>query len=128
MVEQQRKIIELLFQHNTELLEWSGSSTSDLKDKFQVAEANRYCSSAQKLETYHGLLWSNLRTQKLLFHDDTDNVRYTLDHLGCCPCHTHGDMQKLTVINTNTQGQDWQKNNKPCLNNLDLFVAEIQKM
>ena len=37
-------------------------------------------------------------------------------------------MQKTTMIDPITWGQDLQKNNSPCLNNLDLFVAEIQRM
>jgi hypothetical protein len=37
-------------------------------------------------------------------------------------------MQKTTIIDPIIWGRDLEKNNLPCLNNLDLFVAEIQKM
>jgi len=37
MVAPQQKRIEILLQHNTELLEWRGSLTSDLIDKFRMA-------------------------------------------------------------------------------------------
>jgi len=128
MVERQQKMIEFLFQHNTELLERRGSSTSDAKDKFKMAQPKRYCGGARELETYLGSLRSNFRTHKHLFHDDTDKVQYALDHLGSWAYHTDRDMQKTTMIDPITWGQDLQKNNSPCLNNLDLFVAEIQKM
>jgi hypothetical protein len=34
----------------------------------------------------------------------------------------------MAVIDPITWGQDLQKNNSPCLNNLDLFVVDIQQM
>jgi len=82
MVEQQQKMIEFLFQHNTELLERRGSSTSHTKDKVKMAQPKRYCGGARELGTYIGSLRSNFRTHKHLFHDDTDKVQYALDHLG----------------------------------------------
>jgi hypothetical protein len=128
MVERQQKMIEFLFQQNTELLERRGSSTSNAKDKFKMAQPKRYCGGARELETYLGSLRWNFRTHQHLFHDDTDKVQYALDHLGSWAYHTDRDMQKTTMIDPITCGQDLQKNNSPCLNNLDLFVAEIQKM
>jgi len=93
-----------------------------------MAQPKRYCSGAGQLETYLGSLRSNFRTHKHLFHDDTDKVQYALDHRGSWAFHTDRDMQRTTMIDPITWGQDLKKNNSPCLNHLDLFVAEIQKM
>jgi hypothetical protein len=128
MVERQQKMIEFLFQHNTDLQERRGSSTSDTKDKLQITQPTRDCGGVRELETYLGSLLSNFRTHKHLFHDDTDKVQYALDHLGSWAYHTDRDMQKTTMIDPIIWGQDLKKNNLPCLNNLDLFVAEIHKM
>jgi len=128
MVERQQKMIDFLFQHNTELLERRRSSTSDSKDKFKMAQPKRYCGGARELETYLGSLRSNFRTHKHLFHDDTDKVQYALDHLGSWAYHSDRDMQKTTMIDPITWGQDLQKNNSTCLHDFDLFVGEIQKM
>jgi len=70
----------------------------------------------------------NIWTHNHLFPDDTDKVQYALDHLSSLAYHTDRDMQKTTMIDPITWGQDLQKNNSPCLNNLDLFITEIQKM
>jgi hypothetical protein len=128
VVEQQQKMMELLFQHNTEQLERRGASTSDVKDKFKMAQPKHYCGSSRELETYIGSIQSNIRIHKHRLHDDTDQVQYALGHLGHSAYHTDCDMQKTSMIHPIIWGQDLQKNNSPCLNNLDLFVAEIQKM
>ena len=52
MVERQEKMIQFLFQHTTELLERPGSSTSDKKDQFKMAQPKCYCGSARELQTY----------------------------------------------------------------------------
>jgi len=128
MVERQQKMIKFLFEHNTKLLEPRRSSTSHVTDKFKMAQPKRYCGGDRELETYLGSLRSNFQTHKHLFHDDMDKVQYALDHLGSWAYHTDRDMQKMTMFDPITWGQDLQKNDSPCLNNLDLFVAEIQKM
>jgi hypothetical protein len=56
MVERQQKMIDFLFQHNTELLERCRSSTSDSNDKFKIAQPKLYCGGARELETYLGSL------------------------------------------------------------------------
>jgi len=127
-VERQQRMIEFLFQHNTELLERCGSSTSDAKNKFKMAQPKRDSGGARELETYLGLLRMNFRTHTQPFHDDTEKVQYALHHLGGWAYHTQRNMQNTTMIDPITLGQDLQQNNSPCLNNLDLFVAEIQKM
>jgi len=93
-----------------------------------MAQAKLYCGGGRELETYLGTLRLNFWTHKLLFYHDMDKVQYALDHLGSWAYHTDPDMQKTTMIDPITWGQDLQKNNSPCLNNLDCFVAEIQKM
>jgi len=98
MVERLQKMVNFLQQHNTELVEWRRLSTSDSKDKFKMAQPKRYCVGARGLETYHGWLWSNFRTHKPLFHDDTDNVQYALDHLRSWTYHTDRDIQMTTMI------------------------------
>ena len=128
MVEQQQQTIEFHFQHNTELLERRGSSTPDAKDKFLISQPNRYGSCARELETYLGSLQSNIRTHEHVFHNDMDKVKYSQVHLGSWAYHTDDNMQKTIIIDPITCGQDQQKNNSPCLNNLELFVAEIQKI
>jgi hypothetical protein len=55
-VKRQQKMIEFLFQHNTERLEQHGSSTSDGKDKFKMAQLKGYCGGSRELETYLGSL------------------------------------------------------------------------
>jgi len=80
------------------------------------------------LETNLGSLRSNFRTHKHLYHGDTDKIQYAVDHLGSWAYHTDRDMEKTTMIDPIPWGQDVQKNNSPCLNNLNIFVAEIQKL
>jgi hypothetical protein len=53
MVQQQETMIKLLFQPKTELLELCGSSTSDVNDKYTMAQPKHFSSSGQELETYH---------------------------------------------------------------------------
>jgi len=55
-------------------------------------------------------------------------VQYALDHLGRWAYHTDRNIQKTTMIDPITWGQGLQKFNSPCLNNLDVFIVEIQKM
>jgi len=62
MVEGQQKMIDIFIQHNTELLEWRKSSTSDSKDEFKMAQSICHWGGARKLETYLGSLWLNFRT------------------------------------------------------------------
>jgi len=121
-------MIDFLFQHNTKLLQRRRSSTSDSKDKFEMARPKSYCGGARELETYLGSLRSNFRTHKHLSHHDTDNVQYALDHLGSWAHHTDRDMQKTTMIDPIPCGQDLQKTNSTCLHNFDHFVGEMQKM
>jgi len=128
MLELQQKMIDFLLQHNTELLERHRSSTSDSKDKFRMANPKHYCGGARERETYLGSLRSNFRTQKHLFHDDTDKVQYALDHIGSWAYHSDRDMQKTTMIDPITWGQDVQRNNSTCLHDFDLLVGEILKM
>jgi len=88
-----------------------------------MAQPNRYRRDAQELEIYVGSLWSNFRTYKPLFHDETDKVQYALDHLGSWAYHTDRDMQKTTMIDPIIWGQDLQMNNSTCLHDFDLFVG-----
>jgi hypothetical protein len=46
MVERQQKMIDFLFQYNTELLELRGSSTLDVKPGIKMAQPNCYCGGA----------------------------------------------------------------------------------
>jgi len=128
MVERQQKMIEILFQRNTELLEWCRWLTLDKKDKFKMAHLKRNCGGARDLDTYLGSLGSNFRTHQHLSHDHMDKVQYALDNLGSCANHTDCDMQNTTMIDPITWRRDLKQNNSPCLNHLDLFVAEIQKI
>jgi hypothetical protein len=128
MVERQQKMFDFFFQHNHELLERRRSSTSDSKDMFNLAQLSQYCGGAQELETYLGSLRSNFRTHKLLFHDATEKVQYAVDHLGSWAYHCDRDMQKTTMIDPITWGQDLHKNNSTCLHDFNLFFGEIQKM
>jgi len=128
MVKRQQKMIDFLLRHNTGLLERRRSSTSDSKKKFKMAPPKGYCGGARGLETKLGSLQSNFRTHNLLIHDDTDKVQYALDHLGSWAYHSDRDMQKTTMIDPMTWGHDLQKNNSTCLQDLDLFFGEIQKM
>jgi hypothetical protein len=81
MLEQQRKLDELLFQ-NAEMKPKDPESPNP-KDKFKVTHPKRYCGVARELETFLGSLRSNFRTHSHLFlGGDTDKVQYALDHLG----------------------------------------------
>jgi len=55
-------------------------------------------------------------------------VQYVLDHLGNWAYHTDRNIQKTTMINPITWGQEVHKNSSSCLPNFDLFVGEIQMM
>jgi len=93
-----------------------------------MAQPKPYSRGAQELEIYFGSLQLNFRTNIHLFHDDTNKVQYALDQLGRWAYHTYRDMQKTTMIDRITRGQDLQKNNSTCFHDFDLFVGEIQKM
>jgi len=62
MVEQQHKIVDFLFQHNTKLLEQCGLSPSNAKDKLKMEQLHRHCTGARELEINLYSLWSNSRT------------------------------------------------------------------
>jgi hypothetical protein len=104
MVEQQQKIIDFLFLHNTTLLEPRRLLTSDSKNNFKMAQLKCYCGGARALETYLGSLQSNFQTHKYLFQDHTDEDQYALHHFGSRADHTDCDMQKTSMINPNTFG------------------------
>jgi len=93
-----------------------------------MAQRKCYCAAARELETYLRSLQSNFRTYQHLFHDDTDHIQNALDHIGSCAYHTDHDMQKTTMIDPITCGQDLLKHNPTCLDNFDLVVGEIQMM
>jgi len=52
MVERQMKMIDLVFQYNTKLLERQRSSTSDSMEKFSLAQPKPYCGGARELGIY----------------------------------------------------------------------------
>ena len=80
MLEQQRKLVAILFQ-NAEMKPPTPRAKS--KDKFEITHPKRYCGGPRELETFLGTLRSNFRTHNHLFPGgDTDKVQYALDHLG----------------------------------------------
>jgi len=93
-----------------------------------MAQLQCYCGDAKEQETCHGSLRVNFRTHKHIFHDNTDQVQYLLDHLGSWAYQTDSDMQKTTMIDPITCCQDLQMNKSTCLDDFDLFVWEIQMM
>jgi len=93
-----------------------------------MAQLKPDCRGAGEVTMYLSSLGSNFRTHKYIFRDDTCMVQYAPDHIGSWAYHTDCDMHKTSMIDPNTWGQDLEKNNSPCLHNLDLFVGEIPKM
>lgn len=97
MVEGQ-KMIDFLFQDNTELQQQCGLSASDWKAKCKLAQPNHNCDGDRKVEIYLSSLRSNLRTHKPLFYEETDKVHYAAEHHGNLANHTDHNMQKTTMI------------------------------
>jgi len=128
MVEQQQKMIYFLFQQNTELLEWCRLSTSDSKNKFRMTQPKWYCGGAGELVAYLGSLRSNFRTHNHLFHDDTGKIQYAKDHIRLWVYYSNRDMQKTTMLDPITWGQNLQKDNSTCLHDFDGFVGEMKKI
>jgi len=126
-VERQERMIEFLFQQNTELL--SRRESTSKNDKFDMTHQRRNCGGARELDTFLCSLRSNFRTHSHLFSDgDTDKVQYALDHLGSWSNHRDYTLHKMSMIDPITWGQDLLTNNCPCIDNFYLFVNEIQKM
>jgi len=126
MLEQQRKLVELLFQ-NAEMKPKDPESPNP-KDKFKVTHPKRYCGGARELETFLGSLRSNFRTHNHLFlGGDTDKVQYALDHLGSWVNHPDHTLQILNMTDPVTLGHDLLADDHPCLHDLDLFITKIRK-
>jgi hypothetical protein len=126
MLEQQRKLIELLIQ-NAEMKS-KDPTPSNPKDKFKITHPNRYCGGARELETFSGSLRSNFRTHNHLFPGgDTDKVQYAEDHLGSWVNHPDYTLQKTNLTDPVTWGHDLLSDDHPCLHDLDLFITEIRK-
>jgi hypothetical protein len=126
MLEQQRKLVELLFE-NAEMKSKDPTS-SNATDKFKVTHPIHYCGGARELETFLGSVRSNFRTHNHLFPGgDTDKVQYALDHLGSWANHADHTLQKTTMTDPVTWGHDLLADDHPCLHDLDHFITEIQK-
>jgi len=126
MLEQQGKLVELLFQHSE--MKPKDPESPNPKNKFNVTHSKRYCRGARELETFLGSLPSNFRTHNHLFPGgDTDKVQYTINHLRSWVNHPDHTLQKTNMINPVTWGQDQLADDHPCLHDLDLFITEIRK-
>jgi len=126
-VERQARMIEFLFQQNTELQ--SRRESTSKNDKFDMTYRRWYCGGTRELDTFLGSLRSNFRTHSHLISDgDTDKVQYALDHLRSWSNHRDYTLHKTSMIDPITWGQDRLTNDSPCLHDFDPFVSEIQKM
>jgi hypothetical protein len=126
MLEQQRKLVPLLFQ-NAEMKSKVPTS-SKAKDKFKVTHPKHYCGGARELETFLGSHRSNFRTHNHIFSGgDTDKVQYALDHLGSWANHTDDTLRRTTMTNPVTWGHDRLTDDHPCIHHLELLINEIQK-
>jgi len=124
--EQQRKLIELIFQHAE--MKSKDPTTSNTKEKFKVTHPKNYCGGVWEMETLLGSLRSNMRTHNHLFPGgDTDKVQYALDHIGSWANHADHSLQKTTMTDPVTWGHDLLADDHPCLHDLDLLNTEIQK-
>jgi len=126
MLEQQRKLVELLFQ-NAEM-KLKDPESPNPKDKFKVTHPKRYSGGARELQTFLASLPLNFRTQNHVFPGgDTDKVQYALDHLGSWVNHPDHTLQKTNMTDPVTWSHDLLANDHPCLNDLDLFIIEFGK-
>jgi len=126
ILEQQRKLIELLFQ-NAELNSKDAESLNP-KDKFNVTHTKLYSGGVRELETFPGSHRSNFRTHNhLLLGGETDKVRYALDHLGSWVNHPDCPMQKKNMTDLVTCGQDLLTDDHSCIVDLDLFIPKSRK-
>jgi len=125
MLEQQQKLVELLFQ-NTKMKPKNPESPNP-KDKFKVTHHKRYGRGVWELKTFLGSLCWNFQTHNHLFPGgDTDKVLYTVDHLGSWVNHPDHTLQKVNMTDPETWGHDLLTDNHPCLHDLDLFITEIR--
>jgi hypothetical protein len=74
MLRQEQKMIEMLLQHRTELLEHRWSSTSDLKDTVNIALLEHYPGGTREWVIYLGSLQFNVQVNEPNFHKVTDKV------------------------------------------------------
>jgi len=126
MLEQQRMLVELLFQNAD--MKPNDPESPNPKDKFKVTHPKRYCGGAQELETFLSALPLNFRTHNHLFPGgDTDKVQYALYHLGSWVNHPDHTLQETNMTDRVTWGHDLLADNHPSLHELDLFITEIQK-
>jgi hypothetical protein len=125
MLEQQRKLIAILFQ-NAEMKPPTPRTKS--KDKFEITHPKRYCGGPRELETVLSTLRSNFRTHNHLFPGgDTNKVQYALDHLGSWVNHPDHTQRKTSMTDPVTWGHDLLADDHTCLHDYDLFVTEIRK-
>jgi len=126
-VKRQERMIESLFQPNTEQLSpWESTRTTD---KFDMTTPRRYSWGASELDSYLGSLRSNFSTHSHLFSDgDTEKVQYALDHLRSWSNHRDHTLHTMSMIDPITWGQDINTNDSPCLHDFYCFVINIPKM
>jgi len=126
MLEQQQKLVELLFQ-NAEMKPNDPESPNP-KDKFKVTHPKCYCRGVREFETFLGSLRLNFRTHNDLFPGgNTDKVQYALDHRATWVNHPDHTLQKTNMTDRVTWGHDILGDDHPCLCDLDLFITEIRK-
>jgi hypothetical protein len=125
MLEQQRKLVAILFQ-NAEMK--PPTSRAKSKDKFEITHPKRFCGGPRELETFLGTLRSNFRTHNHLFPGgDTDKVQYALDHLGSWVNHPDHTQRKKNMTDIVSWGHDLLAYDHTWLYDYDLFVTEIRK-
>ena len=125
MLEQQRKLVVILFQ-NAEMKPPPSSARS--KDKFEITHPKHYYEGPGELETFLGTLRSNFRTHNHLFPGvDTDKVQYALNHLRSWVNHPDHTQRKTSMTDPVTWGHDLLADDHTCLHDYDLFVTEIRK-
>jgi len=126
MLEQHRKLVELLFQNSK--MKSKDPTSLNPKDKFNVTHPKRYCGGARELETFLCSLRSNFRAHNYLFPGgDTDKVHYALDHLGSWVNHPDHTLQETNMTDPVTLGNELLADDHPCVYDLDLFFTEMWK-
>ena len=102
-VERRGRMIEFLFQQNTEPLSRLESTSEN--NKLDMTNHRRYCGGPSELDSFLGSLRSNFHTHSHVIPDgDTHKVQYALDHLGSWSNHPNYTLHNMIMIDPITYG------------------------
>jgi hypothetical protein len=95
---------------------------------FKMTDPNMFCGGAVELDAFLNHLKRNFASHESSFpRGDPDKVQYALGYLGTWSSHTDPKLKDNKMIDPVTWARDLEKASHPCLQNFELFEAELRR-